>query len=1214
MNVNILSVIRPTMVRTLAFWSFFSLVSGGVIAAEKIVWNFDSDTEVAQSVHFEGEKVGNGMFEGTTLIDPYVFLRMPKGGIKARDYPVLRMRLYSSAEDQDLRIYYASPFGEWCLGYSLPIQQGWHVYEVKLAEVRWSPTEASGPDAQQWGGTSGVVSDLRLDPGDKEGREVKIDWVELGNQITAPPIEAAPRKALPAEIVGKKNEIIPLPKSDGPQSHSPYWTGVMLSHPSENMNRPVSTGNVICYFRRRLAVPENLESAWLQMTVDDFFRLYLNGKKITENMNVDSWKTPTVLDVTTQLKPGENVIAIESINAGGPGGMLFDLTLNRKDGSSEKIVSDDQFVCSAKLESNWMQNDFNDSKWVKPRSMSPPPTAPWVYKLPYVDKSTQVPTECLACDYRKEIHAGEAQTLTVRLKSAKPIQSGEVFFITLEDDGQDLSIAELPLINNSYRQLADGVFEITASTAPLPRYYPARTIRLNFGIYGRKMIMPTTLKEMTFQCQNMPDPGKLKSAVRMVDGVPQLFVNGKVMYPVIGNCWLVDTGLDRAKANIRTFWTDVQMQPKWWIGPNQYSFTGVDKCASAILEQDPQALILPIFFVTAPSWWAKYHPDDIAMFNNGTYWSYGGVSTATFSSEAWKREAAVAVREFVRHLETSPYASRVVGYWFAGGLSAEWQGWACQHCRDTLMDYSPVARQAFCDYLHRSGREQPEGSAQVEIPGFDERLRADGGVFRDPQRSALAIAYDQYLSESIADAVTFFAKVIKEAVQRKKIVGTYSGYSLEYGTYGWALHLSGHNAFRKILDSADLDFIASPPSYAVRAIGDCGEGMHAFASIRRAGKLALVDDDTRTHLSGPGAGCNQTINMAQTQAVLRRNWGRELCRQKGLCLLPIDGGRNLYDPRIERDIRVMGRAGQYLVERKCPRQAEVAVVLDEDSIKYLAYDRENTLMAELVSLQRTRLDQIGAPVDYLLMSDLKRSLPDYKLWIFLSCFQYDEEILKAVEKLKTRGVTALWMYAPGWMANQTGSIANMTRLTGISFGMLTAKTSPRTDVSNSDSGFAKGLPEAMSFGLDSKMAPLFYVDDPKARTIGVYHATGQPSFAVKKVGQSQFLFCGANQIPAALLMNIAREAGVHLYCESLDFIDANENFLMLHARTGGEKTLHLKQKCDVVDLCDGKVLKKNVDTLTFDIPTERTKVFFLGDSTDFMKFMNYPQLEMEPEK
>jgi hypothetical protein len=1046
--------------------------------------------------------------------------------------------------------------------------------------------------------------------------------------------EAVPSDKAIAPIPKVKSEVSPTPIVSQAESHStaaPYWSGYMLTHPDSDDTRPVNSGNVSMYFRRPFIIPTDMESAWCQITADDFFKLYLNGEKIAENLNSESWRKPTVVDVTSRLKPGKNVLAVESINAGGAGGMLFDLTLTKTNGDFEKLVSDERFVCHNKLVPGWTALSFDDHLWTAPRKLAPPPAAPWLAILPYIDKTPQISTECVTCDYLKEVKAGEMQKLTIQLKSKLPFKTNEVLYLRLENQGEVLSSVEVPLSGDRVSILTDGSARISVASEKIPKYYSSCALEVKFGIYGRNLIMPSGFKKITFSVKALESTGKLESKVVKINGSPQLFVNGKALYPVIGAGWTLDSGYDRAKANIRAFRTGLAEAPEWWLGPNHFDFSCVDKTASDLLEQDPSALIMPIFWVNPPSWWNKDHPDDISKFSDGTVWPYYR-STCSFSSEAWRVDASNAIREFVKHMESSPYGDRVVGYWPVAGVSLEWQGWGSHtsHQGNHLMDYSAITKKAFRDYMKLK-----HPGLSPEIPDLQERLKGDLGNFRDPKASAVAIAYDQYYSESIADAIIYFGSLIKSLVHEKKIVGVYFGYSLEYGNMSWMYQISGHNAVRKVLDSPVIDFIAAPPSYGVRGIGDCGEEMHAFASIHEAGKMDIVDDDTRTHICEP-TDYYQTINSTETEAVLRRNFGRQLCRLNPLCLLAINSGRNFRSPEIERDIRITGRAGQYLFDHKISRKAEIAVVVDEDSAKYVTYDKSlrpsgeitsytawngdvtqfprkvNTLTGDLIYYQRTRLDQMGAPIDYLLMSDLQKDPPPYKLWIFLSCFQYDEATCKAVEALKAKGATVLWMYAPGFITNGTANVRNMEKLTGIRFGMLTGIESPQTRITDFTGEFTSGSLEQSVFGVTYPMSPLFFVNDPEAKTLGVYCESGKPSLAVKNVGKSRFLFCGSNKIPADLLRNIARSAGVHLYSESLDFVDANDRLLMLHAQNGGEKTLKLKNPCDIVDLYTGEVVQLNRDTFSFNLPKDKTRVFFLGDSKEFINYMNYPKLYESP--
>ncbi|MDO9465595.1 MAG: hypothetical protein Q7J67_09920 [bacterium] len=1471
------------------------------VSQEQLTWNFNSSSEISKVENFQHHIVEKGLFEGKTKIDPRLYLKLPDEGITAKEVSFLSIRLYSSEKDTALQIFYSSPNKDWCLGYSQKIETGWKTYHIDLNKVRWSARESSGSGAVKWGGISGVVSVLRIDPGDGENRGIKIDWVQLSNQpffqrsslekytwnfktndaqgwddpkgleweinngllclniqksdshlanndVNIDPLRAQgivikyKASGLPDKTTGqifyannkhgfsdkfywkipslvsdnnwhevflnrekdfhgnfkdwlsgkinslrldivdqypgkiqieyirmyppmeklkldsvskidinsvkryfisldsftsldgkkyKRNIVLPegdfsiwaralddisgktaaekisflgavkknppfsntgefkwflIGKTSGgnismvlsqslsialdsllictgkvspkdkkaiiepaekstvsadikkniiKRGKAPYWTGYMIAHSSDAMNKPINTDDSSYYFRRVFTVPDNFETAWVQITVDDYYKLYLNGNKIAENFTPNSWLDPALINISSRLKKGMNVIAVESVNAGGPGGLLFDLTINSTDLSYLKVVSDSSFVCTNRLEEGWTKISFDDGSWVKPKKMSPPPAAPWTKISPYFDKRYQVPTECLSCEYKEVISGAEAQVLKIKLKSQKPVGQDEVLYLRFKHDDVIFEKFEFDLTKNICQKQDDNTFDISVSTKPFYKYYPDMNIELIFGIYGREISMPDNIQRNFVYKNNRSDTENLVSEVKSDNGFPQLYVNGKVIYPLIGNMIHKNSApaMKEAKVNIQTLWIGGMMDAKeWWLGPNRYNFIEVDKYINEMIEDNPEVLIMPLFWVAPPTWWQTNNLSEISLFDDKSFWPYYR-ATASFSSEKWKKDASKAIEKFVGHLETSPYRDKIIGYWFTGGVSAEWQGWGCHECHrtDKLMDYSNASINGFCEFLKSKYSTEKQKFSGINIPTKEDRLKSEIGLFRDPKQASLAIDYDQYYSESVSDTIVYFAGVIKNSVNRKKIVGIYGGYTLEYANMNWAYHMSGHNAFRKVLDSKDIDFISAPPTYGVRAIGDSGEWMWAFKSIQNAGKLVFVDDDTRTHMSGPAGHC-PTINPSQTTAVLKRNFGRSLCRQSPICIIPLISGLDFSDPCTIKDLKISKKAGEYINLNKSKRNVEIAVVVDEDSVKYLSFDKEqipsgeiikyvcwngsityperkvNTLTGDLIYYQRSRIAQVGAPVDYILFSDLLKKDYDYKLYIFLNCFQYDNKTLNAIRKIQSKDVTMMWCYAPGFIHDMKADLNNMKNLTGIEFGMIKDKSSPLTDIVNFTNEFTSGNFNNTSYGAKYSFAPLFYVCDNEAEVLGVYRENKRPSFAVKNVNKSNSIFCGSNKISPDLLLSIAKGAGVHIYSDSLDFIDANEEFLMFHSAQGGQKTISLNKKSDVVDIFEGEVLFKNVDTFSFEIPKERTKVFFVGDSAKFLNFMDYKKL------
>jgi hypothetical protein len=1018
----------------------------------------------------------------------------------------------------------------------------------------------------------------------------------------------------------------------------PYWQGDMLAcpQPGEKDEQLQSTRTV---FRRSFEAPADLASAWLQISVDDYFRLTLNGEQIAENLKPDSWMTPTLLDVTARLKPGQaNCVAVAAYNLRGAEGVLFDLVMNRPDHTFARVVSDDKWRCSGTAPAGWTAPAFDDTAWAAPVLQPGPPNSPWVVTIPYVNKVWEPPTRLLSLTAKPIVPAGESQEFTCRFGSDKPVGAGDVLVATLTctDTGKRLLEREFPLQAAQCRPGADGSVTVAGLGIPISRWYPSMPLELKVDLRGRSLAEAPE-RAVRFAFRSAAPPANLTSEVRVMGGVPRLLVNGKPFFAMVGN----GEGRDRegtAEAykagnfSVAAIWVDPLQEPQWWTGPDQYEFARVDELLIEQLDRNPAALVLPIIWAAPPPWWAERYPEEIARFSDGTAWTYYK-STHSFNSQRWRADATRALTAFVRHVEQSTYASRILGYWVIGGVSAEWQGWGCHGSAvdKHLMDYSAPEQAAFQGYLKAHYPNHPEW-AQAGIPDLATRLGRELGVFRDPAQAGPSIAYNRMYSDSVVDSMLACVGAAKAATGRRKIAGAYFGYSLEYANMDWCLQMSGHNNVRRALDSPDLDFLSAPHSYAVRRLGEDMGWMWAAASINRAGKLFWPDDDSRTHLSG-AADYSPTINPAQTRETLRRNLGKELCHLNPVGFLQIESGRELGSPAIARDCRITRRAGEFALRTGVRRRAEIAAVIDEDSVKYLSYDYGrflsgeldpvtawngdqwfqyrpvNNLAAELIGYQRGRLARIGAPVDVMLLSDFRKRPLNYKLYVMLSCCQYDDATLAAVRRqIQQRGATVLWCYAPGFIKDETADVRHMQALTGFNLQLVPGPATPVVNVTNLRSPLTGAGLQTLSFGAPYELRPLFAVQDPAAETLGVYRDTGQVALAAKQVGRSRSVFCGSHILPPDLLRNLARVAGVHIYCDSGDVLHANDSFVLLHTSSAGEKTIRLPRRGDVVDVYEGKVLFRNVDSFTINEAAQTTRLLYVGKADQFLRAMDYRSL------
>ena len=139
------------------------------------------------------------------------------------------------------------------------------------------------------------------------------------------------------------------------------WIWYPQGNPADSA--PVGTR----YFRRAFDLPADAQvtAANFQLTADDNFVLYVNGKLAARSPQVnDSWRTAVDVDLTADLRPGRNVIAIQAANAQpGPSGLVGKLQVGISGADPIDIVTDTAWKSSDLEVAGWQQPDFDDSAW-----------------------------------------------------------------------------------------------------------------------------------------------------------------------------------------------------------------------------------------------------------------------------------------------------------------------------------------------------------------------------------------------------------------------------------------------------------------------------------------------------------------------------------------------------------------------------------------------------------------------------------------------------------------------------------------------------------------------------------------------------------------------------------------------------------------------------------------------------------------------------------
>ncbi|MCS7304573.1 MAG: hypothetical protein NZ602_05630, partial [Thermoguttaceae bacterium] len=202
--------------------------------------------------------------------------------------------------------------------------------------------------------------------------------------------------------------------------------------------------------------------------------------------------------------------------------------------------------------------------------------------------------------------------------------------------------------------------------------------------------------------------------------------------------------------------------------------------------------------------------------------------------------------------------------------------------------------------------------------------------------------------------------------------------------------------------------------------------------------------------------------------------------------------------------------------------AQIAVLIDAESLFFM--NHRSARLPDFLYRQRMGLGRMGAPYDMYSMADLPQlDLSRYKMIFFPNLFVVDQTKLEAIkQKVCTGGKTVLWVQAPGIITDGRYDPANVEHLCGIPYG-------------------TKQLVIRTMDGWTSVLAP-------------------EPNLS------------------ASVLRDLARKAGVHIYCEMDWPMYANRQLLAVHTETGGSCSIRLPHQArQVRELFSGRVVAENTD-------------------------------------
>lgn len=396
-------------------------------------------------------------------------------------------------------------------------------------------------------------------------------------------------------------------------------------------------------------------------------------------------------------------------------------------------------------------------------------------------------------------------------------------------------------------------------------------------------------------------------------------------------------------------------------------FSSINEAFDKILTACPDAYIFPRVYVTMPDWWIEENETEVIE-------TVATGKREALYSEKFRKDAAVFLKELINYIENSKYADKVFAYHVSGGNTQEW------FHLDLNGGYCENALKYFNKYL--SGRNLPVAEKLPDLKECESYCEIKDETLK---------RYLEFSNESVADTVEFFCKTAKEALNYKKIVGSFYGYNLEVMNPLWGTH-----KLSKLLDSKNIDFLSSPNSYnGLRSLGYDWGDMMPNESIKLHGKLPFMENDIRTHLtkypedSRKGCDPKRIYNVPVFKgpaseelsvSAVNKSFLRQITHNNGMWWFDMFG--HWYNSeRLLNAARNSIKAYEKLNGEDFEFKAEVAVFIDETiSVNY----GNRSKLYSYPNVIRDVMINCGIPFDIYLMNDFEIVKDKYKASVFIS--------------------------------------------------------------------------------------------------------------------------------------------------------------------------------------------------------------------------------------
>ncbi len=626
------------------------------------------------------------------------------------------------------------------------------------------------------------------------------------------------------------------------------------------------------------------------------------------------------------------------------------------------------------------------------------------------------------------------------------------------------------------------------------------------------------------------------------------------------------------------------------------------------LAVDPQAqVVFRLVFGAPPAWQERYRH---AAYRTAD----GGDAEPSVCDDEFWRDAEECLSRFVGKLRLLDASDTIMGVNLERG---EW------FLADGLgYDTSPAAKTKFRDWAKTRYLDDEvtlraswfDGSARFDSVGVPEYQPegAEGEKFvRSSRRQRRYVDYHLFLSDATVQRIGELAQAAKEASEGYFLVGCSYGYTFE-----WSHPQSGHLSLGKLLRTAEIDFIAGPPSYRSREPGGAAPFPGPIDSFALNGKLFLSEEDFKTSLSKGHEPDDYNPVIKTPQALESVHWrgaGAAMAHGSGVAWMDLWGNGWLTTASVwERATRVR----EALTQRMAAPlgDPEVAIFVDERALAYLVDPTAFTLLVQNVRESALRA---GVNAGFYLLSDLahRERFPESKLYLFLNAWDIRPELRAAIKsRLQRDGKVLFWLYAAGLFDAGRESLERAREVTGIALKPQPFYSRPGTTILNRRHPLSEAFADRTVIA-SKGLEPSYFAIPENALVLGEYSQTGLPSFVVREFdgdGDRSLrwtsVFLGEPVVNPALIRALAGMAGAHVWNFHEDVVHVRPPFCTVHCAGAGPRTVTLPDKWSAYNLLSREWVAEDTTNLRFTAVDGSTHVFLVGTRADIESL-----LEKDPE-